>query len=160
VGASVGVVERFSVSAHLESSLADLPKVWGGDFGASVLVLDSRGAIPAVTLGGRATLFTDFASPPLGLLDASAAVSWDVGAHVRPYLSCVVHFEPSARTVDPAPGLGVELRWGRGALQVEARWFAPNRDLRQSSVPWLSPFGQGAIGFVLGGRFDARQVTP
>lgn len=160
VGASVGVHERLSFSGHVQAALADFPKLWGADVGGSVLVLRNDRALPAVSLNARATLFTDFRATPLGTLDLSTAASWDVAERWRPYAAVTVHFEPSNGTVDVAPGVGTEFTFARGAVQLELRWFAPNRDVRQSSVPWLAPFGRGALGLVLGGRFDAREASP
>ena len=157
VGAAYGFHERADVSAHVHVTTLAVSRVFGVDFGSAVLLVENDAAIPAVTLGLRGYLFSDFRSATQGFAESSLAVSWDLG-RFRPFLACAVQLDGLARQYDLAPAVGTEVRFGKLTLTVDFKWYAPTRDTTVSSAPWVNPLGRGALGLVLGARYDVRLV--
>jgi hypothetical protein len=153
VGARVGLVDRLDVSLHTHITTLAAFKLFGLDLGVGWLVFDQRGFWPALDLSARFYLFTDFQQAQ-SAAEVSASVSWLLGEHVMPYLTFTVYVDALAGTAHLAPGIGAEFRVGRFAIIPEVRWYAPETSARGASVEWLSPGKQGAIGLVLGGRFE------
>lgn len=153
VGARYGLVDRLDISLHTHITTLAAFKLFGLDLGLGWLVFDQKGAWPAVDLSARFYLFTDFQQAQ-SAAEVSASFSWLLGEHVMPYLTMTVYVDALAGTAHLAPGIGAEFRVGRFAIIPEIRWYAPETSARGSSVQWLSPGGQGAIGLVLGGRFE------
>ena len=135
VGVSYGVAEHVDLSAHLHPTAAVFG-IAGLDVGGAWQPVVQRGAIPAVTLSGRLFGFTDFKSgfQPYPYLDVSTLVQ----TNAVPLL---------------AVGAGVEVEFGRVALQAEFRWFSPNRPTYFNAVEWQSLGGLGAVGALLGVRY-------
>ena len=156
LGVAWGVLDRADLSVHTHLTTLAAAKLFGLDVGTAVAALQQAGAVPALTIGTRLYLFTDFATGTLGFYEASLAASWDVG-RFRPFVAVATQLDTQALAFDVAPALGTEIRFGRFTLVAELKWYAPNRNARFSSVPWLSPFGRGAIGLVLGGRYAVLQ---
>ena len=153
VGARAGLTNRLDVSLHTHITTLAAFKLFGLDLGMGWLLFDQKGAIPAVDLSARIYLFTDFVqAQPAGELSVSA--SWLLGEHVMPYLNFTVWVDGLSGAAHLAPGIGVEFRVGRFAIIPEVRWYAPETSASGASVEWLSPGKQGAIGLVLGGRFE------
>lgn len=154
VGAAWGFHERADLSAHTHLTTLAASKLFGLDLGLSWLALAQRESIPALTLGLRLYTFTDFNTGTLGFYEGSLAASWDVGSRYRPFVALASQFDAQALQWDIAPAAGCEFRFGRFSLVAELKWYAPTRDATVASVPWVAPFGRGAIGLVLGGRYD------
>lgn len=152
-GVAWGFHERADLSAHTHLTTLAAARLFGLDVGLSWLALAPREKAPALTVGLRGYAFTDFASGTLGFYEASLAASWDVGRW-RPFAALAVQLDTQALLWDVAPAVGTELAFGRFVLVAELKWFAPNRDARFSSLKWLAPFGRGALGLVIGGRYD------
>lgn len=153
VGARAGLVDRLDVSLHTHITTLAAYKLFGLDAGLGWLVFDQKGFWPAVDLSARVYLFTDFQQAQ-GAAEVSVSASWLLGEHVMPYLNFTVWVDALAGAAHLAPGLGVEFRVGRFAIIPELRWYAPETSARGASVEWLSVFKQGALGLVLGGRFE------
>ncbi len=159
LGVAWGFHRRADLSVHTHLTTLALTAVLGQDLGISVAVLETREARPALTWGLRGYLFTDFRSAPQNFYESSLAASWDVG-RVRPFVAVAVQLDAQALQFDFAPALGAELSLGRFTLVVDLKWYAPTRSTRASSAPWVSVFGQGALGLVLGGRYDFQLIEP
>jgi hypothetical protein len=153
VGARYGLVDRLDISLHTHITTLAAYKLFGLDLGLGWLVFDQRGAIPAVDLSARFYFFTDFAQAQ-SAGELSITTSWLIGEQVMPYLTFTVYVDALAGAAHLAPGIGAEFRVGRFAIIPEVRWYAPETSTRGSSVEWLSPGKYGAIGLVLGGRFE------
>lgn len=153
VGARYGLVDRLDISVHTHITTLAAFKLFGLDLGLGWLVFDQKGAWPALDLSARFYLFTDFVQAQ-SAAEVSASVSWLLGEHVMPYATFTVYVDALSGAAHLAPGVGVEFRVGRFAIIPELRWYAPETSARGASVEWLSPGKQGAIGLVLGGRFD------
>ena len=151
VGAGWGVHERADLSAHTHLPTLLAARFFGADVGVGWLVIPQDRWGPAVTLGVRGYAFTDFSTATLGFYELSGAASWDYGRY-RPFVSFIAQLDAQA--------LGAEIAFGRFTLIAELRWYAPGRNARVASVPWASMFGQGALGLVIGGRYDVLGAVP
>ena len=156
VGARVGLVDRLDVSVHTHITTLAVFKLFGLDVGLGWLIFEQHGVLPAVDVSARFYVFTDFVQAQ-SAAEVGTSLSWQVTDWLLPYLTFSVYVDALAGLVHVAPGLGCELRIGRFTLLPELRWYAPETSARGSAVEWLSPFKQGAVGLVLGARFDARR---
>ena len=152
VGVAWGFGPKSDLSAHTHLTTLFAEHLAGFDAGGSWLMLDWAGLRPALCFGWRGYVFTDFKSSALGYLDAALTASWTVGRFV-PFVSFAAQVSSLGLAVDFAPSLGTQIRFSRFTFIAEVRWYAPTQDVRSASVAWLSPFKQGAIGLVLGGRY-------
>ncbi len=153
VGVAWGFTQRSDLSTHLHLTTLIAQKIAGFDVGGSWLVLETKGARPALTFGWRGYLFTDFESPALGFVDASLTASWNLSRRFVPFVSVTTQLSSLGLAVDVSPSVGVQIRFSRFSLQAEVRYFAPNQDARRAAVEWLSPYKHGAVGLVIGGRY-------
>ena len=152
VGASYGLAERWDVAAHVHLTPLLMFRTAGFDLGATYLLLDQRGAVPALALSSRAYAFTDFRSAVLPYVDLSGTASWQLGRVFLGYATLTAMLPYDARfTLSPAVGATAEL--GRFTVQLELRWYDPTYDTGPAIAPWLSPGGHGALGLILGGAF-------
>ncbi len=151
-GVAWGFGEASDLSAHVHLTTLLAASTPGFDVGGSWLAREQAGAVPALCLGWRAYVFTDFHSGALGFADLSLAASWQATRRLRPYAAVALQLGSAQLTADWGISLGTQIALGRHGLQVELRWFAPNNDVRGAAVEWLSPFKRGAIGLVLGGQ--------
>lgn len=159
VGAAWGFHQRADLSLHTHLSTLVLSRVFGVDLGGSVLFVENHDAVPAVTLGLRGYVFTDFRSATQGFYESSLAVSWDIG-RFRPFIACALQLDARALQFDFAPAIGTEIRFGALTLVADLKWYGPSRNTTISSVQWLAPFGHGAIGFLIGARYDFKVPAP
>ena len=153
VGVSWGFTDRSDLSTHLHVTTLLAQKIAGFDVGGSWLFAKGAGALPALCLGWRGYLFTDFSSGSLGFFDTAVTASWNLSRRLVPFVSLAVQLSSLGLAVDVAPAVGVQLRFQRVTLQAEVRWFAPNQDARGAASEWLSPYKRGAIGLVIGARY-------
>lgn len=151
VGASYGVADHVDVSAHFHPTAAVF-KIAGLDVGAAWQPLLQKGAVPAVTLVGRLYGFTNFVSGFQPYLELGATGSYKLAERVSPYLNVTTLIQTNAVPL-LAVGAGVEVEFGRLALQAEFRWFSPNRPTYFNAVEWQSIGGLGAVGALLGVRY-------
>ena len=151
VGASYGVADHVDISAHLHPTAA-IFKIAGLDLGAAWQPLLQKGAVPAVTLVGRLYGFTNFTSGFQPYLELGATGSYKLADRVSPYLNVTTLIQTNAVPL-LAVGAGVEVEFGRLALQAEFRWFSPNRNTYFNAVEWQSIGGFGAVGALLGVRY-------
>lgn len=151
-GVSWGFGDRSDLSTHVHITSLLAQKLAGFDVGGSWLGLEADGLRPALCVGWRGYVFTDFRTGALGIFEGSLAASWNASKRFVPFVSLVAQLS-SPLALDFAPAVGTQIRFQRFTLQVELRWFAPNQDARGASVKWLSPFKQGAVGLVIGGRY-------
>lgn len=151
VGASYGIADRVDLSAHLHPTAAAF-RVAGLDVGAAWQPLLQKDAIPAVTLVGRLFGFTDFASGFMPYLELGATGSYRIANRFSPYLNVTTLVQINAVPL-LAVGTGVEVEFGRFAVQAECRWFSPNRPTYFNAVEWQGIAGLGAIGALLGLRY-------
>jgi hypothetical protein len=152
VGASYGVAESVDVHAHAHLTPLVLGTA-GLDVGATWLSVGEDGWRPAVSLTGRAYGFSDLSTGALFYGEAGAAASWLLGERFLTYLSARGLYDALERDVLWAVGTGVQVPFGRFALQAEASWYAPGYDTSASPVSWASVGGRGAFGVVLGASF-------
>ncbi len=152
VGASYGVAESLDVHAHAHLTPLVLGTV-GLDVGATWLALGEDGWRPAVSLTGRAYGFSDLSTGALFHGEAGAAASWLLGERFLTYLSARALYDALEEDGLWAVGTGVQVPFGRFALQAEASWYAPGYDTSASPVAWASVGGRGAFGVVLGASY-------
>jgi hypothetical protein len=155
LGVAWGFNHRADLSVHTHVTTLALSGVFGFDLGVSVLALEQHAGVPALTVGVRGYAFSDFKSAALGFYESSLAASWDVG-RFRPFVAVAVQLDLQALQFDLAPAVGTEIRFGRFTLVVDLKWYAPTRDTTVSSAPWVGLGGRGALGLVLGGRYDVQ----
>jgi hypothetical protein len=152
VGVAWGFGPHSDLSAHTHVTTLLAQHIAGFDMGGSWLFAEQARARPAFCFGWRGYLFTDFKAQALGYVDATLTASWVLGRFV-PFVSLATQLSSLGLQVDFAPSVGTQIRFSRFTLVAEVRWYAPNQDARGAAVNWLSPFKQGAIGLVLGGRY-------
>jgi hypothetical protein len=150
-GAAYGFAEGWDVHAHLHLTPMALG-VFGADLGASHLVLDQAGPLPAVNVTGRLYAFTDLRTGLLPYAEVTGAASWHWGERWTTYGALSILYQGLGHRLYVAPTAGQQVDLGRWALQLEARWWAPHYDARQALVPWAGP-GFGAFGVTLGGAY-------
>lgn len=151
VGASYGVAEHVDISAHFHPTAAAF-RIAGLDVGAAWQPLVQKGAIPAVTLAGRLYGFTDFKSGFQPYLELGVTGSYRLAERFSPYLNVTTLVQTNQVPL-LAVGAGVEVEFGRFALQAEFRWFSPNRGTLFNAVEWAGLGGYGAVGALLGVRY-------
>ncbi len=150
-GASYGLTDRLDASAHVHLSPL-LAGVGGIDVGAGALLLDDRGAIPALTLTGRAYGFTNLQGVA-AYLDGTATLSWRLmGERLWPYAACTV-FAQLADAPIVAPAVGALYWIDQTGLQLEAQWIQPGLPTGNQAIPWVGLAGQGALSVVMSVRF-------
>lgn len=150
IGASYGIADRFDVGAHFHGTAAAFG-IAGLDVGGSWQPLVQKNAIPAVTLVGRLFGFTDFKSGFQPYLELGVTGSYRIVERFSPYLNFSSLLQTNAVPLIAA-GAGVEVEFGRLALQAEFRWFSPNRPTYFNAVEWQGIGGLGAVGALLGVR--------
>ncbi len=151
VGASFGIADHLDVSAHFHPTAAVFG-IAGLDVGGSWQPLLQKGAIPAVTLAGSLFGFTDFKSGFMPYLELAATGSYRIAERFSPYLNVSTLVQINAAPL-LAVGAGVEVEFGRFAIQAEFRWFSPNRNTYFNAVEWQAIGGFGAVGALLGFRY-------
>lgn len=140
--------------------------------GAGWLLLEQRGALPALSVADTLYFYTN-------VLDATAkdrgawlmdevelTGSWRLGRQLL-YLGAAEYLDLSDPGLLLSPFLGVELHPGqheRFALQVESRYLAVNAQPESTAIDWIS-LGPGALSLTLGlgwtlGRGQASSASP
>lgn|GEM_PF-2687283 len=144
VGFRYGLQDRADVQLHYHPT-ASLLGVLGLDVGSSVWVVKGAKAVPDVTATIRLFGFTDFKTlrPYLQL---GAVASWRLFHRFAPYLGVDWLGEGPYLAV----AAGVQGKFGRFTLQLEAKWFSVAQDVRSIVVEWLSPKDIGTFGVQLG----------
>ena len=156
VGARYGVADRVDVAAHAHLTALTFG-VAGLDVGGSWLPLEQRGAVPAVSLGGRlygfAQVLTERGAAPRAYLELSPTVSWLFAERFLSYATAsgLVQFAGGRPLWSLAVGEEVALEpWG---VQLELRWYEPATATRFAAVDWVDAGGWGVLGAVLGVRY-------
>ncbi|MHB8875596.1 MAG: hypothetical protein ACYC8T_18075 [Myxococcaceae bacterium] len=160
LGASYGVAERVDVSAHTHLTSLAAFKLAGLDLSGTYLALEESGAVPALALTARGYAFTDFASGTLWYADLSATASYSLGTRTLLFGTLTGQLVAIDGSAHWSPGVGAQFTFGRVALEAEVRWYDASYDVRSSSVSWLSPFKQGALGLVLGVSYRPTASPP
>lgn len=149
--------------------------VTGAHVGATMLVLDEDGAIPALSVGQRYFFFTNLFDGRKTRKDGFLMSQTDLTASYLVFdqliyggASCYLPLDAGARSLRFAPVLGVELHaprdWGLSwlALQAETRWLAPDVDQRFAVVDWVGipAFGgdRGAVALNVGVAVDLSSL--
>lgn len=146
VGASYGVTDRMDVSAHAHPTALAFG-VAGLDLGASYLLHGDEGPGPALTVLGRLYGFVDVrkgsavAYGELGVTPSYRFTPWLTG-----YAALNALLQVGRSPLVPAVALGAEGRFGRFAVQLEGRWYAPHYPTQTTAVDWISIAGLGAWG--------------
>jgi hypothetical protein len=129
--------------------------VLGLEAGASRLVLDERGAIPALSAAAQ-VLFLAGPGGALAVPAASLTASWS------PARCCLV-FAGTQHAVSFgerlgggrgaafhwSPSVGATIERGRWTFGAELRWWEPQVDTRRLTVGWQGVGGRGALGPML-----------
>lgn len=161
-GASYGVMDRLDVGGHVHVTSA-LYRTAGLDAQTSYMLLKQEGAIPALSFTGRLYGFTNGLTV-WGAGQVDAAVSYLAARRFLSYLDATA-FIPIGNVKTPlsefpaAPllwsfALGEAFELGdHWELQLEGRWYSPDRDARNHGVTWVSIAHQGAVGVLLGARY-------
>lgn len=155
-GVRYGLAERVDVAAHAHLTTLSFG-VAGLDVGGDWLVLEQKGAVPAVSLGGRLYGFGSVLAArtfsPRAYLEVSPALSYLLGGRFLSYVSGtgLVQFAGGRPLLAVAVGEEVRLEpWG---VQLEARWYQPGDAASLHAADWITLRGQGALGVVLGVRY-------
>ncbi|MCB9765441.1 MAG: hypothetical protein H6739_37045 [Alphaproteobacteria bacterium] len=139
--------------------------VVGGHVGASHLLLDQRGARPALSATDRLYVYdnhldrSDAAeSRALWAMDQlELTASWAPKGQLL-YLGAAEYLDFRNPRLTLTPFAGAALDFGRPGgfgLQVESRYFAANAAPVNTAVPWIS-LGRGAVGLTLGASWTSR----
>ncbi len=157
VGIMHGVTNEVTVHANLHTIMLVFG-AFGVDVGASSQILKQDAALPEVTVGLRAIVFTDFTSIANSRLypDAALTLSWEVkprwllytGSHVT------VQFSDARLFVSPMIGTQVPIA-DRFAIQFEIMWQAANTITRSGLFRGESSLnGHGSLGLFIGGSYN------
>lgn len=154
VGARYGLLDRLDVHARWNATLAAFG-TFGMDAGASGLLLEQRGWVPALSAGALLTLVTDARDTNV-FPELTVVASWDVhrGSLVYFGLTNFYQLGPTFR-YHPAPFVGG--RWQatrRFGVSLEAKWISPHRDSSYGPVAYVAPGGLGGLSILLGFDFD------
>lgn len=159
-----GLNNDTDVHIGLHSTIALLGDL-GLDVGLTKHFVRNIGLRPGVSAGVSLYGFYHFAEagstrlyPELGLL-----LTYDVSERVRViYVGVENMFQFTEPYVIPACLLGIEFALGnRLAISTETRWYAPTQSGDDRVVDYtITPFKQGAIGFVVGVCYDFKGRLP
>lgn len=170
VHARHGVGERTDVDVGLHAPIIG---AFGVDAGASYLLVDQKGARPALSVGGRALLWGSALSlsgkdnPNTGegypfsvrlFEQAYANVSWKLGETLTLWTGLDLFAQVERLTVLPSLVAGAEWRpcakpWIPG-ITVEAKHLALLSNQRFEVVDFIGPAGYGAFALQLGLNFQ------
>jgi hypothetical protein len=129
--------------------------------GASYLILDQDGGVPALSVSNRLFIATNVLGAS-DKVDPSAefwaadqlelTASWLLGDHLLYVgLGQYLDFGNPALTLTPSVGADFDLgETGGFRLHTELRWYAINQPHRVSAVTWVIPDTAGALGFNFG----------
>ncbi len=132
--------------------------------GSSHLLMEQSGGVPAIAFVERFYLYTNHADGNThidgrgfwALQQSELVGSWALGNHLI-YTGLAQYTDLGDPSLLLTPMVGGEFfgpadqpGWG---LQLEARWFAMNRDHDLINVTWLQPLGVGALGLSAGVRY-------
>jgi hypothetical protein len=155
-GAAYGLTDEITLHGNAHLTMTAFA-VAGLDLGASARVLRQDGAIPEVTAGLRALMFTDFVAWNTSRLypDLHVNASWEVWERALLYAGTHVTFQwkPGATFVSPMLGLQFPVS-DKISLLTELIWQAANVNTEggifkgRSSINGTGSFG-GFIGGVL-----------
>jgi hypothetical protein len=152
VGATYGLLERLSLHGHVQPSPLMFGAL-GGDVGATGLLLEERGARPALAASGQVHVLTDFRTASWWSADASLTASWLLGGRWMPYVTATGQVDFLNRLFQVAPGVGAQVLLERWTIQAEARLYSPTRRSDIAAVPYVGLAGHGAFGLVLGAGY-------
>lgn len=153
-GASYGLTESVTLHGNLHATMSTF-LVAGLDVGASTRILAQDGAVPELTAGVRALMFTDFGSWSTSRFypDVHLNASWEVWDRALLYAGTHVTFQldPGATFVSPMLGLQFPLS-STFSLQTELIWQAANVNTEGGVFRGRSSInGTGSIGGFIGG---------
>lgn len=154
VGARYGLGESFDLSVNVHLTTLAFG-VAGVDIGSTYLALPERGAIPALSVGGRLYGFSDvdLRGGPRAYLELYGSASYLLQERVMPYLSSSVLLQFAGGPPILSVAAGAELLLGDFGFTAEARWYAPYQYSRFSVVDWWSIADFGGLGFLAGFRY-------
>ena len=152
VGATYGLLERLSLHGHVQPSPLMFGAL-GGDVGATGLLLEERGARPALAASGQVHVLTDSHTASWWSADASLTASWLLGGRWMPYVTATGQVDFLNRLFQVAPGVGAQVLLERWTIQAEARLYSPTRRSDIAAVPYVGLAGHGAFGLVLGAGY-------
>jgi len=130
-----------------------------GHVGSSFLLIDQKGAAPALSITDRLFLATNLpgASSRVvprvqgwGADQVELTASWYAG-HQLVYVGVGQYFDFGNPTLLLTPSVGAQLDPGKAGgflVQPELRWYGINQRPKADNVDWVG--GNGALGFSLG----------
>ncbi len=153
-GMAHGASEHITVHGNAHLLMAGYKTV-GVDVGASARAVRQKDAIPEVTLGLRALMFTDLSSIDAMRFypDAQATFSWEVADRTLVYAGAHTTFQLSPYRFLFSPMTGAVIPIGTGfSLQAEVIWQAANVNTSSGVFEGESSIGElGSLGAFLGG---------
>lgn len=157
VGARYGLDPRIDIGAHLHLTSLLALGTPGLDVETNLLALEQFGAVPTVSFTARAYAFTNLRSLRL---DAEVGItsSWKLSEQWLVFANVVRHQEYLS-TGSWSLSAGGRLSLGTAGLQAELRWFDVLQSTAGASVPWISPFGRGALGVVIGADYELLRTA-
>lgn len=151
-----GVTDEVTIHTNLHIIMLAFG-TFGVDFGASSRMMKQDGALPEVTVGLRAMLFTDFTSIANMRFypDAAVTASWDFDARWLLYAGSHATVQITDARLFMSPMIGAQVPiTNRLTLQLEFIWQAANA-VTQSGVfrGESSLNGHGSLGMFIGMGF-------
>jgi len=153
-GVAHGTSETITVHGNAHLLMAGYKTV-GVDIGASARAVRQKDAIPEVTIGVRALMFTDVTTIDAMRFypDAQATLSWEVADRTLVYAGAhtTVQLAPYRFLFSPMVGGILPLSSGF-SLQAEVIWQAANVNTASGVFEGQSSIGElGSLGAFLGG---------
>lgn len=151
-----GVTDEVTVHANLHLIMLAFGS-FGVDVGASSRMLKQDKAVPELTVGLRALMFTDFSSIANTRLypDASLTASWEVDPRLLVYVGSHVTMQFSDASLFVSPMIGTQIPIAdRLTVQLEIIWQAANANTQSGVFRGESSInGRGSIGIFIGMGF-------
>jgi hypothetical protein len=152
VGLRYGMSPRWDAGLHLDVSTLVIQGIQGG-VETNLLVLEQDRGWPALSLNGRGSAVVGPGGPPEFAVEFSPTLSWEVAPKWLVFASAAGHLGTHDLT-SWAVAAGTRLNAGAFGAQAELRWYAidsvPVSGQILSNLSWVTLFGQGAIGVVVG----------
>lgn len=138
------------------------------DAGAAHQLRRQRGGVPAVSVGGRLSLWVNpygftgkrdsngvaYRLDPTLFEEAYGYASWSLGTHVLGYTGLDLFAQAEHAIVRPSVVVGAEVRpWRAFGLQLQLEQMAFLTDETASTVSYLGPAHRGALAVQLGFNF-------
>jgi hypothetical protein len=151
VGGAYGVCPGAEITAELDATAATFGVAHVTPGLATHPIVREAGAVPTLTVAAAVHVLTNVTDTRVAP-QLTAAAAWRLGRGHMLYAGAdaALAFGDPTRLV-AGPLVGGELRVGRAwGVALEAKWLAPNYDVRPLAPAWISPGARGYLSILAG----------